>query len=271
MREKRKNSERNKPVALITGSARGIGRATAVALSRSGYDIAAVDVCWDDEGKHASASSLELEINKNGGKLLSLQGDISDLGNHAGWIDTIMKGMGRIDLLVNNAGVAPLKRCDILEMDPGSFDRVLGVNLRGAYFLTQQVANEMLAVRRAHQDLRLCIIFITSISASVSSLNRAEYCISKAGLSMAARLFADRLAPEGILVYEIRPGIIQTAMTAPVRRKYDRLIAEGLIPQKRWGYPEDVARVVTSLSGGAFDYSTGAVIEISGGMNIRRL
>jgi NAD(P)-dependent dehydrogenase (short-subunit alcohol dehydrogenase family) len=173
--------------------------------------------------------------------------------------------------LVNNAGVAPLQRCDILEATAQSFDRVLSINLRGTFFLTQRIANWMVGARAGSPDRRFRIVFITSISAAASSVNRAEYCISKSGLSMAATLYAARLAAEGIQVFEIRPGIILTAMTAPVRKTYDRLIDEGLVPQMRWGCPEDVAKAVASLAGGAFDFSTGAVLEVSGGMNIRRL
>ena len=182
-----------------------------------------------------------------------------------------MAGLGRVDILVNNAGVAPEKRLDVLETTPASFDRLMGVNARGAFFLTQNVARRMVARSRGEDVVAPAVVFITSISAAVSSTNRAEYCLSKAALSMAATLFADALAPHGIAVYEVRPGIIATDMTAPAKAKYDRLIAEGLIPQGRWGLPEDVARAVAGLVGGAFGYSTGAIIEVSGGMNIRRL
>lgn len=255
-----------RPVAVITGAARGIGRAIATELSRHGYDIAGIDVAWED-----GAASLERETTANRVKLFPLHGDIADLAAHEELVGSIVNTMGRIDLLVNNAGVGPLERRDILEATPQSFDRVLGINLRGSFFFTQRVARWMLGARGRHPNRRLSIIFITSISAAVSSTNRAEYCISKAGLSVAARVYADRLAAEGIGVYEIRPGIILTAMTEPVKGKYDRLIGEGLIPQGRWGRPEDVARAVAALAGGAFDYSTGAVIEVSGGMNVQRL
>jgi NAD(P)-dependent dehydrogenase (short-subunit alcohol dehydrogenase family) len=177
----------------------------------------------------------------------------------------------RIDVLVNNAGVAPEKRADVLETSPESYDRVLSINARGAYFLTQKVARHMIRQKEKDSAGHSCIIFISSISAYVSSPSRPEYCISKAALSMAAKIYADRLAEYGINVYEVRPGIIQTGMTASVREKYDRLIAEGLIPQKRWGQPEDVARAVAALAGGDFAYSTGLVVEVSGGMNIQSL
>jgi NAD(P)-dependent dehydrogenase (short-subunit alcohol dehydrogenase family) len=174
-------------------------------------------------------------------------------------------------VLVNNAGVAPEKRTDILAITPESYDRVLSVNARGAFFLTQRVAKHMIHQSEADAKNKPSIIFISSISVYVSSPSRPEYCISKAALSMAARIFADRLAEHDINVYEVRPGIIQTDMTAPVKEKYDKLIAEGLIPQKRWGYPADVAKAVVSLARGDFSYSTGLVVEVSGGMNIQRL
>jgi 3-oxoacyl-[acyl-carrier protein] reductase len=260
-----------RPVAVVTGAAQGIGRAIAIELSRQGYDIAAIDVAWADGGSAELRQNLAKEMPGHGGHVIALHGDIADLDVQDQLVASIIKNLGRIDLLVNNAGVAPLQRCDILEMTSQSFDRVLAVNLRGAFFFAQRVANWMRRGRGALALYRPCIIFITSVSAETSSVNRAEYCISKSGLSMAAKLFADRLAGEGIPVFEVRPGIILTSMTAPVKEKYDRLIGEGLVPQKRWGYPEDVAKAVAALAGGAFAFSTGAVIEVSGGMNIRRL
>jgi NAD(P)-dependent dehydrogenase (short-subunit alcohol dehydrogenase family) len=260
-----------RPVAVVTGAARGIGKEIAVALSKQGFDIAGIDIDWEDASKEVPTQDPAMEASAGPSRLLSLCGDIADLAGHGKLIDSIVSTLGGIDVLVNNAGVAPLERSDILEMTPESFDRVLGINLRGTFFFTQQVARRMVAARSAQPDRRLTIIFITSISAVVSSTNRAEYCISKSGLSMAARLYADRLAADGITVFEIRPGIIRTAMTAAVKEKYDRLIAEGLVPQGRWGLPEDVAKAVVTLATGGFDYSTGAVIEVSGGMNIQRL
>jgi NAD(P)-dependent dehydrogenase (short-subunit alcohol dehydrogenase family) len=263
--------DETRPVAVVTGAARGIGRAIAIELSRHGYDIAGIDVAWDDEKSSQSPRSLEKEIAAHGARLLPLAGDVAELAGHGELVDSITSSMGRIDLLVCNAGVAPLDRRDVLDITPQSFDRVLAINLRGTFFFTQRVARWMIGARAVHPDRRMSIIFITSISADVSSVNRAEYCVSKSGLSMAAKVYADRLASEGIGVYEIRPGIILTAMTEPVKEKYDRLIAEGLVPQGRWGRPEDVARAVAALACGAFDYSTGVVIEVSGGMNVRRL
>jgi NAD(P)-dependent dehydrogenase (short-subunit alcohol dehydrogenase family) len=260
-----------RPVAVVTGAARGIGKEIAAALSKQGFDIAGIDIDWEDAGDAALAQDPPAEAAAGTLRLLPLRGDIADLAGHGKIIDSIVNTLGGIDVLVNNAGVAPLERRDLLDLTPESFDRVLGINLRGTFFFTQQVARRMVAARSAQPDRRLTIIFITSVSAVVSSTNRVEYCISKSGLSMAARLYADRLAADGITVFEIRPGVIRTAMTAAVKEKYDRLIADGLIPQGRWGLPEDVAKAVVMLASGALDYSTGAVIEVSGGMNIQRL
>jgi 3-oxoacyl-[acyl-carrier protein] reductase len=193
------------------------------------------------------------------------------LDEHDGIVAKTLDEFGRIELLVNNAGVAPLKRTDMLEMTPESFDRVFSINARGTFFLTQKVANRMIRQAGKNAASKPAIVFISSISAYVSSTHRAEYCISKAAMSHTATLFADRLAEFGINVYEIRPGIIKTAMTAAVREKYDRLIAQGLIPQRRWGLPEDVGKAVAAVVGNGFAYSTGMVVEVSGGMNIRSL
>jgi len=259
----------NRPVALVTGANRGIGRAIALSLSEAGYDIAGIDLRFDGAG--TTKKSLMSLIHSNGGELLQIESDISDLDRHEIDVSLILDKFGRLDLLVNNAGVAPLERLDVLETTPESFDRVLDINLRGTFFLSQVVVRHMLEHVGNIPDYSPKIIFITSISAVVSSPSRAEYCISKSGLSMTASIFADRLSDPGINVYEIRPGVIQTAMTTPVIEKYDKLIADGLIPQKRWGFPGDVAMAVVGLAKGYFDYSTGMVFEVSGGMNIRSL
>jgi NAD(P)-dependent dehydrogenase (short-subunit alcohol dehydrogenase family) len=196
-------------------------------------------------------------------------GDIAELETHQNILKAGVDRFGRIDVLVNNAGVAPLDRLDFLDTTPESFDRVLGVNLRGTFFLTQAFAR--LRLEDLERDSHAKIIFITSISAETSSPSRAEYCVSKAGLSQLATICADRLAGAGVHVFEVRPGIIATDMTASVKHKYDELIGEGLIPQGRWGTPEDVARAVASLALGDFGYSTGGVFEVSGGMNIKHL
>lgn len=257
--------------ALVTGAGQGIGRGIALELCREGFDIAGVDIVYEPENDKSGLFEVKARAEEIGAEFLPVRGDIADLHTHAGILERILARFRKIDLLVNNAGVAPLVRLDILETTAESFDRVLGVNTRGPFFFTQKVARQMVAQVKDKAEPRPVIIFITSISASVSSPSRAEYCISKAALSQAATLFADRLAEFGINVYEIRPGIIRTAMTAPVQEKYNRLIAEGLVPQKRWGYPEDVGKAVVALARGYFPYSTGLVLEISGGMNIRRL
>lgn len=259
----------NRPVALVTGANRGIGRAIALSLSEAGWDIAGIDLKFSVA--ETTRKSLMSLIHAGGGEFLQIESDISDLDRHEIDIGLVLEKFGRLDLLVNNAGVAPLERLDALETTPESFDRVLDVNLRGTFFLTQVAARHMLEHVGNIPDYSPKIIFITSISAVVSSPSRAEYCISKAGLSMTANIFADRLSESGINVYEIRPGVIQTAMTAPVIEKYNKLIADGLIPQKRWGFPGDVAMAVVGLAKGYFDYSTGMVFEVSGGMDIRSL
>jgi NAD(P)-dependent dehydrogenase (short-subunit alcohol dehydrogenase family) len=260
-----------RPVAFITGASRGIGRAIAIELAKQGYDLAGNSRVFDSEQSESGIFEVKERVEEFAATFLPLQGDVSVLADHERMIELILEKFGQIDLLVNNAGVAPEQRLDILETTPASFDRVLSINLRGPFFLTQRIAAQMIAQKKQHPESRSCIIFITSVSAYMSSPSRAEYCISKAGLSMAAASFADRLSEFGINVYEIRPGIIKTDMTAPVEGKYDKLIGEGLIPQRRWGKPEDVGKAVAALAGGAFEYSTGLVVEVSGGMNIRRL
>jgi NAD(P)-dependent dehydrogenase (short-subunit alcohol dehydrogenase family) len=260
-----------KPIALVTGAGRGIGRGIALELANGGFDVAGVDIVFEPENKRVGLFEVRDLLAKLGAEFLPIRGDIADLASHERILKEATEKFGRIDLLVNNAGVAPLVRLDILETTPESFDRVLGVNARGTFFFTQRAARLMLQQARESPGPKPAIIFITSISAVVSSPLRAEYCVSKAALSQAAALFADRLAEHGVNVYEVRPGIIETDMTAPVREKYDKLIAEGLVPQRRWGFPEDVGKAVAALARGYFPFSTGLVLEVSGGMNIRRL
>ncbi len=261
----------NNPVALVTGAGRGIGRAIALELAKNGFDIVGNDILYEPRNKKSGLFEVKERVEKFKKIFLPVQGDISSLDDHPKILKKALDRFGRIDVLVNNAGIAPEKRLDILETTAESFDRVLSVNMRGTFFFTQKVASIMAKQAKQKSEMKPCIIFISSISAYVSSPSRAEYCISKAALSQAARIFADRLAEYGINVYEVRPGIIQTDMTAPVREKYDKLIAKGLVPQRRWGFPEDVAQAVNALARGYFGYSTGLVIEVSGGMNIQRL
>jgi len=259
------------PVALITGAGKGIGRGIAIELAKNGFDIVGNDVVFEPENRKSRLFEVKEKIEELRASFLAVQGDISSLDDHQKILKQAIKKFGRIDVLVNNAGIAPAKRLDILETTAESYDRVMAVNARGTFFLTQLVAKQMVEQVKQNPSTKPCIIFISSISAYVSSPSRAEYCLSKAALSQAARIFADRLAEYGINVYEVRPGIIKTDMTAPVKEKYDKLIAEGLIPQKRWGFPEDVAKAVAALAKGHFGYSTGLIIEVSGGMNIRHL
>lgn len=243
----------------------------AIELARRGYDLAGNSRVFDSQSGATGIFEVKQRVEESGATFLPIQGDISNLEDHERMTQLVLERFGQIDLLVNNAGVAPERRLDVLETTPASFDRVLSVNLRGPFFLTQAVAAQMIAQKKQHPESRPCIIFITSVSAYMSSPSRAEYCLSKAGLSMASSIFADRLSGFGISVYEVRPGVIRTDMTAPVEGKYDKLIGEGLIPQQRWGLPEDVGRAVAALASGDFEYSTGLVLEVSGGMNIRRL
>ena len=264
---------KQRPVAFITGASRGIGRGIAIELARSGYDIAGSSRIADAANDSSGIFEVKQRVEEFAAACLPVQGDVSVLEDHQRMITSVVGRFGRIDLLVNNAGVAPKVRLDVLETTPESFDRVMSTNSRGPFFLTQRVGRQM--IDQLQSDPRTGrkpkIIFITSISAYISSPSRAEYCLSKAALSLGAAIFADRLSEYGINVYEVRPGIIKTDMTAAVQDKYDRLIENGLIPQGRWGTPEDVGKAVAALVSGAFEYSTGTVIEVSGGMNIRHL
>jgi NAD(P)-dependent dehydrogenase (short-subunit alcohol dehydrogenase family) len=261
----------DRPVALVTGAGRGIGRGIALQLAENGFDVAGNDILYDPKNTRSGLFEVKERVEKSNALFVPVQGDIASLNDHEKILDTVLTQLSRIDLLVNNAGIAPEKRVDVLETSPESFDRLLSINARGAFFLTQRIAKLMISQRHVCSSVKPSIIFITSVSAEVSSVSRAEYCISKAALSQAAKVFADRLTEYGINVYEIRPGIIETDMTAPVRDTYDKRIAEGLVPQRRWGVPEDVGKAVVALATGYFGYSTGHIFELSGGMNIRRL
>lgn len=253
-----------KPVAVITGASRGIGRAVAIALAGEGFDIAAIARSTNSEGMEI----LGPEVEKLGAQFFPIGLDISCTGCHKEVVANILERYGRIDFLVNNAGVAPLQRKDLLGMTEESYDRVMNINLRGPVFFAQKVAREMIWLKGQLGEYKPSIIFITSVSAELSSPNRTEYCISKAGLSMASKVFADRFSGEGIRVFEVRPGIILTDMTIKLTDKYTKLIDDGFVPQRRWGMPEDVGKAVASIARGDWDFSTGMVFEISGGLNI---
>ncbi len=260
-----------KPVAFITGVSRGIGRGVAIELAKRGWDLAGLSRLFDPKNTGSGLFEVKQRAEEAGANFLPLQGDITSIADHGHLLEAILEKYGRIDLLVNNAGVTPEKPLDILEAPTGSFDRVIGINLRGPFFLTQRVALHMISQLKKGVERKPAINFITSISAATASPGRAEYCVSKAGLSMAAAVYAARLAEYGINVYEVRPGFIQTDMTAMIGENFGEQLVEGVAPQKRLGLPEDVGKAVAALVSGSFDYSTGAVIEVSGGMNLRRL
>jgi len=255
-----------KKVALVTGSTRGIGRAIAISLLKSGYFVffsaRTPEAEKDDVLREAREISPDCDY---------IKCDVSSASDREETISRIMESRNRLDVLVNNAGVAPLVRQDILETTAESFDRVLGINLKGAFFMCQEGARAMLKSVAEHEGVAPKIINISSISAYVSSPNRPEYCISKAGVSMVTALFADRLSETPIRVFEIRPGIIETDMTSVVKEKYDRLIAEGLTPIKRFGQPQDVADMVLAVCSGLLDFTVGQVLNADGGFHLRKL
>ena len=255
-----------KKTAFVTGSSRGIGLGIAEHLARKGFNLAINGV--RDE---SSVTEVLDQLRQFGTDVIYCQGSIADADARAAMIAKIKAHFGQLNLLVNNAGVAPSVRADILEATEESFDQLLNINLKGAYFLTQVVANWMIQQKAANTDFQASIITVSSISATVASVNRGDYCISKAGLSMATQLFAVRLGEFGIPVYEVRPGIIKTDMTAGVSGKYDKLIADGLTVQPRWGFPDDVGRAVAAIAEGGFPYSTGQVFMVDGGLTLARL
>lgn len=252
--------------ALVTGSSRGIGRGIAIELAKAGYDIV-INYAGNQQAAQEACRLIEAE----GQKAHMIQASVAEESDRKRLVDEAIEHYGRLDLLVNNAGVAPKVRADLLDMSLDSYRYVMDTNLAGPFFLTQYAAKRMMELREAEKIMEGRIVFVTSISAYTASINRGEYCMSKAGLSMAVKLFADRLASENILVYEIQPGVIATDMTSGVKEKYDKLIAEGLTPQPRWGTPEDVGKAVSAVAQGYFDFSTGSSIEVGGGFGIRRL
>jgi 3-oxoacyl-[acyl-carrier protein] reductase len=256
----------SKRVALITGGSRGIGLGIALQLAEAGFDIAINGV------REAGAITQTIEKLKSfGGRVIYCQGNVASADARAKMIADIRQQLGSLHILVNNAGMAPRERKDILEATEESFTEVITTNLQGPYFLTQAIANWMIEPQKNDASFKGAIINISSISATVASVNRGEYCIAKSGLAMATQLFAARLGAFNIPVYEVRPGVIRTDMTAGVTEKYDKLIAEGLMIQSRWGEAEDVGKAVTALALGYFPYSTGQVIMVDGGMTVPRL
>ena len=256
-------TNKSRPAVVVTGASTGIGKTIALALDANGFRVFA--------GVRKEADALVLSREARHG-LTPVLLDVTDEAAIGRAVETIAaQTEGQLHGLVNNAGVAPKVRADILEATEESYDWVVGINLKGPYFLTQAVANWMIAQQEEAPDFEGCIVNISSISATVASPSRGEYCISKAGVSMATKLWAARLGEFGIPVYEIRPGVIKTSMTAPVTDKYDELIAEGLAIQPRWGLPEDIGRAVAMMVRGDLPYSTGQVIMVDGGMTVQRL
>ena len=253
-------------VALITGGSRGIGLGIAKALAQNNFDLAI-------NGTRAEEKVAEVinELKQNNVDVIYCRGDVSLSVDRANMLQQIKSHYGKLNVLVNNAGIAPKQRNDILVATEESFDEVMNINLKGPYFLTQQVANWMIDQKKNDDHFNASIINISSVSATLASINRGEYCMSKAGISMATKLFAVRLGEFDIPVFEVSPGIIKTDMTAAVTEKYDKLIEGGLLVQKRWGHPEDVGKVVASLALGNFMYSTGQVFMVDGGLTIPRL
>jgi NAD(P)-dependent dehydrogenase (short-subunit alcohol dehydrogenase family) len=253
-----------RPVALVTGAGRGIGRGCARSLAERGYDVVVHERSPDEpcEGTLADVAAA-------GGRSARVHGDIAELDGHAGLVERAGQAFGRLDALVNNAGVSVLARGDLLDASPASWDRCMDVNLRGTFFLTQAFARRLL--QDAAGPWHRAIVFVTSCNVEVVSVTRGEYCASKAGLGMVAKLFAVRLAGEGIGVYEVRPGIIRTEMTEPSRAKYDRFFAEGNAPVARWGEPADVGRCVAAMAAGELPYSVGQAVYVDGGIAIPRL
>jgi 3-oxoacyl-[acyl-carrier protein] reductase len=255
------------PVAVVTGGGRGIGRGIALALAELGHTVVV-----NYRSDAVSAEETCREAHRRGSPdARAIRADVSDPEEGRRLLDDAMAVAGRIDLWVNNAGIAPERRLDLLETTVDSWDHVLGTNLRGPFFLTQAAARAMIGLREAGIVAAPQIVFITSISSRFASVTRGEYCVAKAGLSMVAQLFAARLAGEGIRVYEVRPGLIDTDMTRAVRAAYDERIEGGLVPMGRWGSAEDVGRAVAAIASGGFPYSTGAVIDVDGGLGLRIL
>ena len=255
--------------ALITGASRGIGRGIAVELARAGARVAI-----NYAGNAAAAEEALRLVQSAGGDGFVVQGDVSNATDRERMVGETLRRFGRIDLLVNNAGVAPQVRADLLEAGEESFDRLYAINLKGPFFLTQRVAKQMLQQECDAEGFRGRIVNITSISVYTASINRGDYCMVKAGLAMMTKLFADRLAHDGINVYEIRPGVIATDMTAGVQSKYDKLILHderGITPIRRWGKPEDIGRAVRAIAEDRFPFSTGAVFDVDGGFHLHRL
>ena len=255
-----------KSIALITGGSRGIGYGIAIELAANDFDLAINGTRSPDQ-----VEDVMQKLKGFGNDVIYCRGNISSATDRENILRQVREHYGKLHVLVNNAGVAPKERRDILDATEESFDDVISTNLKGPYFLTQKAANWMIEQKKNDPEFTGCIINISSISATVASVNRGEYCISKAGVSMMTALFALRLAPHRIMVNEIRPGVIRTEMTAPVKESYDREIAGGLSPIARWGEGEDIGRAVAALASGAFPFTTGEAVHVDGGLHIGRM
>jgi NAD(P)-dependent dehydrogenase (short-subunit alcohol dehydrogenase family) len=255
-----------KKTALITGGTRGIGLGIATELAKAGFNLA-----LNGMREEAKVESVLEDLRSYGTRVAYFQGDISLKEDRQKLVNAVFKQFDRVNVLVNNAGIAPPERRDILEATEESFEKVLTVNLQGPYFLTQMLANKMIDTKIQLPEEFYCIINVSSVSATFASVNRGEYCISKAGIAMATKLWATRLGEFDIPVYEIQPGVIRSDMTSGVKEKYDQLFKNGLAIQQRWGMPEDVGKVAAAMATGSLPYSTGQVVMVDGGMSIQRL
>jgi 3-oxoacyl-[acyl-carrier protein] reductase len=264
-------AEPSPAAALVTGASRGLGRGIAQALSRDGLDVA-IHYGSNRAAAEETEAACRQAATRVGQKFVLVSGDVAQTDDRRRIVEETLAALGRLDALVNNAGIAPRVRADILEATEESFDELIAVNLKGPYFLSQLVARHWLerpGASRLPGGYKL--VFVSSASAARASVNRGDYCVSKAGLAMAAKLWATRLAADGVQVYELRPGIMATDMTAGVKEKYDRMIAEGLIPQARWGTAEDVGLATSMLLKGHLPFSTGEVLNVDGGLHLERL
>ena len=258
-----------RPISLVTGAGRGIGRGIAIELARLNHAVVI-----NYAGNAAAADECLQLVRAAGGDGITVQADVAVSADRQRLVQATLQAYGRIDLLVNNAGVAPNVRADLLEAGEESFDRLININLKGPYFLTQLVAHQMIEQVQRNETNAFGlprIVTITSVSAYTASVNRGDYCVAKAGLAMMTSLFAARLAEHGINVYEVRPGVIETDMTAGVKEKYDGLIAQGAWPLRRWGKPEDIGRAVAAIARNDFPFSTGEVFNVDGGFHLRTL
>ena len=253
-------------IALITGGTRGIGLGIAIEFAKVGFDLAVNGI----RNREAVQPVLD-ELEKFGVRVAYIKGDVANKEDRKNMLNAVMERFGKVNVLVNNAGIAPPERKDILEATEESFKYVMYINLQGPYFLTQLFANHMIGLKKEFLEDFFCIINVSSVSATVASVNRGEYCISKAGIAMATKLWAARLGEFDIPVYEIQPGVIKTDMTSGVQAKYDLLFQNGLAIQQRWGLPSDIGKVAAAMATGSMPYSTGQVVQVDGGMTVQRL